>query len=604
MHATTRINIIAVVRPQLCGHLRRFVLVCLVSLILTPYAAPDARQRLTTVLPPQEKRFALLIGVGTYENDIKPLRGPGNDVTLLKNALIKYAGFPDGNIFTLSSDSSDQHQKPTVTNIIRLLSQELRPKLPGGLLLVAFSGHGINKAFKTGNRVERVPLLLMYDSSLSPDYLLERYALPVTKLRSLLETTGASQILLFVDACQDDPDPSRPLSDNPMTPELKSNMQLRTQRLSGALVFFATRPPLRAYVGPRETGYFTEVLVDALAGKADKDKRNYTTLDRFVDYIRTTVVTETNGRQDPEANGTGYDEHALRVVDRTNDIDPSQGVVHKIFIRHTGTESACAKLPADAKLQITVGGTASTVSSAGGCQSSYFWPNSLVASSASLTLTSARGIVIDNPAAQQDRAATTWNVDVHYSGPAVRISEFEINMNGISGAGFDYRHVLSEQVLVLSGLLSAHDETKYTNRLTLVETGKAAQSPLADQLEYLDATNSVESVWGETKPGTTGSPELNLHVVIRAHPGSSGLINVKLPLADSARAYQSVSEATKAVLLLGLLEDAKQKNNQQAATFLANQALLCLEGIEQLGQFSSDLVAVQRQLEIEKRAKP
>lgn len=572
--------------------------------MLTAHAAPNAGQRLTTTLPPQEKRFALLIGVGTYENDIKPLRGPVNDVALLKNALVKYAGFQDGNIFTLSSDSSDQRQKPTVTNMVRLLSQELRPRLPGGLLLVAFSGHGINKAFRNGNRVEQVPLLLMYDSSLSPDYLLERYALPVTTLRSLLETTDASQIMVFVDACQDDPDPSKPLSDNPMTQDFKSKMQFRSHRLGGSLIFFATRPPLRAYVGPRDRGYFTEVVADALEGKADKDKKNYTTLDRFIDYIRTTVVSETNGKQDPEANPTGYDRQALKIVERTEDINLSQGTWHKILIRHAGTESACAKVPGDAKLQITIGGTTSTLSSAGACEATYFWPDAHPGSFAYVTVTSARGVVVDNSTVPQDRATTTWNVDVHYGGPAVRISEFEINMNSVSGAGFDYRRVLSEQVLVLSGLLSAQDETNYANRLVLVETGRPARPPLAGQLEYLDATNSVESVWGEANSGVGGVPELNLHILVRAHRGTSGLINVKLPLADSAQAYQTVSETTKAAILLGLLEDAKQKNNQQAAKFLANQTLLCLEGIERLSQLSPDLVAIQHQLEMEQRAKP
>ena len=429
-------------------------IICVASAVLVGGAASKPANSRGNALPPKDKRFALLIGVGTYENNIKPLKGPPNDIGLLKDALIKYAGFPRANIFTLSSDSSDVHEKPTVTNIVRLLGEELKPKLAGGLLLVAFSGHGINKIFRDGNRIGHIPLLLMYDSSLSPDYLLQQYSLSVTRLRALLETADAKQVMLFVDACQDDPDPSKTLGNNLMTEQFASEMQPRSQRLDGSLLFFATRPPLRAYVSPRDRGYFTEAVVDALEGGADKDQKGYITLDRFIDHVHAVVVSETGGKQDPEETHKGYDLQKVRIVDRASDITSTPGSWHDIVVRHTGTESACATLPSDTKLLVTVGRETSTVESALGCKMSYFLADSVVGPVANINVASARGVIVDNAANPQDRGATTWTVDVHYNGPAIRISQFDLNLGAIPQAAFDYRRVLNEQALVLAGLLS------------------------------------------------------------------------------------------------------------------------------------------------------
>jgi hypothetical protein len=600
----SRISALTPVQGDRRGRRRLVALVCLAGLALLPHAAAQATHRLTSALPPKEKRFALLIGVGTYENGIKPLKGPTNDVALLKDALAQYAGFPRGNIFTLSSDSSDPHEKPTVTNIVRLVGQELKPKLTGGLLLVAFSGHGINKAFQDGKHIENVPLLLMYDSSLSPDYLLEKYALPVTKLRALLETADASQVVLFIDACQDDPDPSKPLADNPMTQQFVSDMQFRRHRLDGSLVFFATRPPLRAYVGPHDRGYFTEAVVEALQGAADKDQRKYTTLDHFLDYVHAAVVSETKGRQNPKESHYGYDLPKLKIVDRTSDVTSSPGMWHKIVVRHAGTESACAKLPSDAKLLVTVGQQTSTVESEVGCEVSYFLPDTVAGATAHITLASARGVVVDSATTPQDRGAATWIVDVHYNGPAVRISQFDINLSGMAATGFDYRRVLNDQVWVLAGLLSAQDETKYANRLILVDTGRVAKPPLVEQLDYLDRTNSVESLWGEAASGANGAPELHLHALVRPGANMSGLVSAKLAISDSVKAYQKVNDVTRALILLGLLEDAKRNNHGQAAKFLANSMLQILEPIEHLEELSPDLASVKHALEAGERRQP
>lgn len=519
----------------------------------------------------------------------------------LRSVLIKSAGFPEQNIFTLSSDDSDEHKKPTVTNIVRLLGQELRPKLPGGLLLVAFSGHGINKLFKDGSRSESVPLLLMYDSSLSPDYLLERFSLPVKTLMEMLETTNASQILLFVDACQDDPDPSKPISDNFITTEFISKMQLRAQRFDGSLVFFATRPPLRAYVDPRDRGYFSEVVAEAFEGNAENGQNKYTTLDHFINYVQATVVSETHGKQNPKADPKGYNAQNFKIVDNTVDTASLPGAWHKIVVRHTGTESACAKLPHDAKVVVTVGNLTSTLEPGTGCEVQYFWPDSLAGTVAYVTLTSARGVVVDNSSRPQNRATATWDLDVHYSGPAVRISQFDINLGTLTGKGFDYRRLLNEQVLILSGLLSAQEETEYTNRLTLVDTGKAANPPLADQLEYLDSTNSVESLWGEESSEVNGAPELRLHVLVRPGPSVSALVTATFSLSDSAIAYQNVGEVTKALILLGLWEDANKRNNEQVAQLFSNRMLQILDHTDRLEEISPDLVSIKHMLEVKQR---
>ena len=96
-------------------------------------------------LPDKEKRFALIIGVDNYEDDdINDLKGANNDAKELARALHEYAGFARDNIFLLTTDAPRDRQ-PTFGNIMEQL-ENLRGLVPAdGLLLISFSGHGVER---------------------------------------------------------------------------------------------------------------------------------------------------------------------------------------------------------------------------------------------------------------------------------------------------------------------------------------------------------------------------------------------------------------------------------------------------------------------------
>src|SRR6185503_16010035 len=101
-------------------------------------------------LPGETDRFALVIGVDKYQDEqITELKGASNDAKSLAAALVRCAGFPSDQVISLTSDQRIERQ-PTRANILRRLSN-LRQAVPqDGLLLVYFSGHGMERKTARG----------------------------------------------------------------------------------------------------------------------------------------------------------------------------------------------------------------------------------------------------------------------------------------------------------------------------------------------------------------------------------------------------------------------------------------------------------------------
>ncbi|NDD65729.1 MAG: caspase family protein, partial [Acidobacteria bacterium] len=167
------------------------ILVMVVSPILLPLVQAGAQQkdlRLTgvedesiTKWPNREKRYALLVGVNTYEDtQITPLVGAANDMVLLEDALVKYGGFDRDRIVRLTTDSTEPLTRPTSGNILQKLSNILKIVPEDGLLLLAFSGHGIER--------DQRAFLLPTDARVNGDIeLLERTSIEVGSIGQKIE---------------------------------------------------------------------------------------------------------------------------------------------------------------------------------------------------------------------------------------------------------------------------------------------------------------------------------------------------------------------------------------------------------------------------------
>ena len=235
--------------------------------------------------PRSAKRFALIIGVDEYLQDpqIGKLEGAGNDAKALAEALIEYAGFPKDQVTILTCDQPPDRW-PTRGNILRRLSN-LRSTVPeDGLILVSFSGHGMERDTRA--------YLLPADAQISGDLgLLEDTAIQAEQIRQRIRETGIGQVVIILDACRSDPGGGRANADNLLTEAYTRSLSFDARNLEvmAFATLFATDVGSRAYeYGAKKQGYFTWALVEGLKGAASNE-RGEVTLKSLVDYVQMEV---------------------------------------------------------------------------------------------------------------------------------------------------------------------------------------------------------------------------------------------------------------------------------------------------------------------------
>ena len=268
------------------------------------------------VLPPSSKRWAVVIGVDNYgEEQISPWQGSANDARSLRDALIQYAGFPTDQVILLSSDQPLQKQ-PSRSVIVQSLNN-LRDRVPrDGLLLVSFAGHGIERNGRS--------YLIPSDAPEVADLaLLESVAINVERLKELIRATGASQVMLILDAARNDPMPGRS-GDNLMTSNFvrSFNFDVSRREVTSFATLFAAEVGQRAYdYNAKKQGYFTLALIDGLRGEAANEKGEVT-LAGLVKYMQETVPRYVHRdlgpekQQVPSATMEGYKADELVIANR------------------------------------------------------------------------------------------------------------------------------------------------------------------------------------------------------------------------------------------------------------------------------------------------
>jgi outer membrane protein assembly factor BamD (BamD/ComL family) len=253
-------------------------------------------------LPSKEKRWALIIGVDTYQKDISPLYGTVNDAKALRDVLIKYAGFADERIILMTTDSSDADLIPTRGNIIDQLDKLQRVVPEDGLILFSFSGHGVS----IGDDAFIVPADgRVYQNA---DLMRER-AIDVLRIKRAIQATKAKQVIMFLDACRNDPVKAKGDADNDLTPAYAKGFSFETknQNIEAYATLYATSMGDRAYEFlDRKTGkyrgYFSYAIEEGLRGSAANDKGEITLagLIRYIgDTVKERVRINLNQRQVP-----------------------------------------------------------------------------------------------------------------------------------------------------------------------------------------------------------------------------------------------------------------------------------------------------------------
>lgn len=233
--------------------------------------------------PGSAKRWALIIGVDKYKDgQISALKGAANDANALAEALVRYAGFPSDQVILMTTSQPDERQ-PTRVNILRRLSNLASVVPKDGLLLVAFAGHGMERANQA--------FLLPSDAQISDDVtFLEETAVSVARMKERIRSSGVGQVVLMLDACRNDPG-GRADAPNPLTTAYTRafNFDVRNREVTAFATLYATAIGQRAYeYTEKRQGYFTWAIVEGLRGGAANDNGEVT-LAGLLKFVQETV---------------------------------------------------------------------------------------------------------------------------------------------------------------------------------------------------------------------------------------------------------------------------------------------------------------------------
>ncbi len=215
---------------------------------------------------PVTNTWALLVGVSKYQTaHIGSLRFPADDATALRDALV------DPQLGNIARD----HVRllvdgdATRANILDAVDNFLKPHVqPGDHVLLFLAGHGVTK----GVNVTAKGFLLPTDVQGTTTAALEEFAIDFTQLSSRLSALPASQFIVFVDACREDPTPGRGLKANTLSDILSRGIEINSPTAS-SVTFFACSIGQRAFEDPALAhGVFTYWILDGIKNAALAEK--------------------------------------------------------------------------------------------------------------------------------------------------------------------------------------------------------------------------------------------------------------------------------------------------------------------------------------------
>lgn len=214
------------------------------------------------------KTWALLVGVSKYQSDlITSLRYPAKDAMGIRDALLdpKLGGVPANQVMLITDEEA------TRDKILGAVNSFLRPNVKEGDKVVVFlAGHGIAK----GVGLNAKSYLLPTDVQGLTIPALERTAVPMQALSDDLRTLPASQFVVFVDACREDPTPGRGNKPNGLSNVMSRGIAVVPQNPNvQSAIFFACRVGQRAFED-KEYGHgvFTNWILQGLREGAIAEK--------------------------------------------------------------------------------------------------------------------------------------------------------------------------------------------------------------------------------------------------------------------------------------------------------------------------------------------
>ena len=237
------------------------------------------------VIPLQAEKWALLVGINSYPNDISNLEYCVADVQAFRQALVSVAGFKEDKIFLMTDGMADR-MEPTHINVIARLGILSRQVKADDTFVFYFSGHGI---VNNGNS-----FLLAANSDTTTIDTLERSAIPLDRVSKILSAVKAQQLLTVIDACRNNTAKDKSEEDNLLTHDFTKGFKIRRRSGSGkpsvSAILYACNIGERAYEWPeKKHGVFSYYLLEGLKGEA-VNNQGEVTISQLADYTQTRVT--------------------------------------------------------------------------------------------------------------------------------------------------------------------------------------------------------------------------------------------------------------------------------------------------------------------------
>lgn len=272
--------------------------------------------------------WAICAGINDYMKNVTPLHCAVNDARETGKALTEACGFKKENLVLLTTDQRESNI-PTKVNIARWISTVREHAGPDDTVVFSFSGHGI--------QMDDEGYLLTFEADPMSEETLDASCLKVSDLRKWLSKMKASRIIVFMDACRDDPrsgastkhprcgqdlamgsrgielaeEPKKPGGkNNPLTDKFAKGFVLGAPADSGgaagqrlSATFFSCDVSQRSYEWVEHgMGFFSYFLVKGMRGGAVDSSGNVTlkTLESYVaPMVSGNVEKERRTKQNP-----------------------------------------------------------------------------------------------------------------------------------------------------------------------------------------------------------------------------------------------------------------------------------------------------------------
>ena len=248
----------------------------LILLLLTTWLA----------IPVRAEKWALLVGINNYPNDISPLRYCVADVVAFRGALVNVAGFKRDKIF-LMTDKMEGQMEPTNINVVKRLGILAKQVQPQDTFVFYFSGHGIVN--------DGSSFLLAVNSDTATQDTLEMSAVPLDRVSKILSSVKAQQLLTVIDACRNNSETGRSGEDNVLTDDFSKGFKIRRSssnrgQPSVSATLYACNVGERAYEwADKGHGVFSYYLLDGLNGEA-VNSQGEVTVTGLAEYTQSQVV--------------------------------------------------------------------------------------------------------------------------------------------------------------------------------------------------------------------------------------------------------------------------------------------------------------------------